>query len=193
MHDVLRLIAVFLLIAGLLVSALGVVRWAKRRSAGTAIGFGGLMLVLAALAFLLRDLAARDLLVEFAQRYTAAWCSHDPARVASFYSESGLLAINNGAPAVGRKAVEAAARSFMTGYPDLVVKFDRIVPKGERVLYHWTFIGTNTGPGGTGNRVRIRGYEDWTIGTDGLIATSVGHFDAQDWDRQVKGTAALPK
>ena len=68
MHDVLRSIAVFLLIAGLLVSALGVVRWAKRRSAGTAIGFGGMMLVLAALAFLLRDLAARDLLVEFAQR-----------------------------------------------------------------------------------------------------------------------------
>jgi hypothetical protein len=81
----------------------------------------------------------------------------------------------------------------MTGYPDLVVKFDRIVPKGEKVLYHWTFTGTNTGPGGTGNRVRIRGYEDWTIGTDGLIATSIGHFDAQDWDRQVKGTAALPK
>jgi hypothetical protein len=137
MHDVLRSIAVFLLIAGLLVSALGVVRWAKRRSAGTAIGFGRMMLVLAALAFLLRDLAARDLLVEFAQRYTAASCSHDPARVASFYSESGSLAINNGALAVGRKAVEAAARSFMTGYPDLVVKFDRIVRLSTLMTALW--------------------------------------------------------
>lgn len=125
-------------------------------------------------------------LVDFATRYTAAWCSHDPARVATFYSDSGSLAINDGAPAVGRKGVEEAVRSFMVGYPDLIVKFDRLEPKGERVLYHWTFIGTNTGPGGTGNQVQISGYEDWKIGADGLIADSRGHYDAQDWDRQVK-------
>jgi hypothetical protein len=65
------------------------------------------------------------------------------------------------------------------------VKFDRLEPKGDRVLYHWMFTGTNTGPGGTGNQVRISGYEDWKIGSDGLIADSKGHYDAQDWDRQV--------
>jgi hypothetical protein len=96
------------------------------------------------------------------------------------------LAINEGAPAVGRQAVEAAAQSFMTAYPDLVVKFDRLEPKGNRVLYHWTFIGTNKGPGGTGRQVQIRGYEEWQIGSDGLIADSKGHYDPQDWDQQVK-------
>src|SRR5215831_20304168 len=106
-------------------------------------------------------------LVEFAARYTAAWCSHDASGVATFYSESDSLAINDSAPAVGRQAVEAAAQSFMSAYPDLVVKFDRLEPKGSRVLYHWTFFGTNTGPGGTGNPVRISGYEDWKIGPDG--------------------------
>ena len=125
-------------------------------------------------------------LVEFATRYTAAWCSHDASSVAQFYSESGSLAINGSAPAVGRPAVEAAAQSFMTAFPDLVVRFDRLEQKGNRVLYHWTLIGTNTGPGGTGNEVRISGYEDWKIGADGLIADSKGHYDAQDWDRQVK-------
>ena len=124
-------------------------------------------------------------LAEFATHYTAAWCSHSASSVAAFYSESGSLMINNGAPAIGRKAVEGAAQSFMTAYPDLVVKFDRLEPKGDRVLYHWTLTGTNTGPGGTGNQVRISGYEDWTIGSDGLIADSKGHYDAQDWDRQV--------
>ena len=124
-------------------------------------------------------------LVEFATRYTAAWCSHNASSVAAFYSESGSLAINDGKPAVGRQAVETAAQSFMTAYPDLVVKFDRLEPNNDRVLYHWTFIGTNTGPGGTGNKVRISGYEDWKFGPDGLIADSRGHFDAQDWDRQV--------
>ena len=73
----------------------------------------------------------------------------------------------------------------MMAYPDLVVKFDRLEPKGDRVLYHWTFTGSNTGPGGTGNQVRVSGYEDWKIGPDGLIADSKGHYDAQDWDRQV--------
>jgi predicted ester cyclase len=126
-------------------------------------------------------------LVEFATRYTAAWRSHSASSVAGFYSESGSLTINGGAPAIGRKAVEAAAQSFMTAYPDLVVKFDRLEAKGDRVLYHWTFVGTNSGPGGTGNQVRISGYEDWKIGADGLIADSKGHYDAQDWDRQVNG------
>lgn len=93
--------------------------------------------------------------------------------------------INNGVPAVGRQAVESAARSFLTAYPDLIVKFDRIEPKGDRVLYHWTFTGTNTGPGDTGNQVRISGHENWKITLDGLIADSKGQYDARDWDRQV--------
>jgi len=126
-------------------------------------------------------------LLDFATRYTAAWCSHDAARVAGFYAESGSLSINDGAPAVGRKAVEAAAQSFMTAYPDLIVKLDRLEPRGNRVLYHWTFIGTNTGPGGTGRQVRISGFEDWKIGQDGLIADSKGYYDAHDWDRQARG------
>lgn len=124
-------------------------------------------------------------LADFATRYTAAWCSHSASSVAAFYSESGSLTINDGSPAVGRKGVEGAAQRFMTAYPDLVVKFDRLEPKGDRVLYHWTFTGTNTGPGGTGNQVRISGYENWKIGSDGLIADSKGRYDAQDWDRQV--------
>jgi hypothetical protein len=124
-------------------------------------------------------------LVDFATRYTAAWCSHNAASVATFYSESGSLTINDGAPAVGRQAVATVARNFMSAYPDLVVRFDRLEPRGNRVLYHWTFVGTNTGPGGTGNSVRISGYEAWKIGSDGLIADSKGHYDAKDWELQV--------
>ena len=125
-------------------------------------------------------------LADFAARYTAAWCSHKASSVASFYSEAGSLAINGGTPAVGRRAIEAAAQGFMTAYPDLVVTFDRLEPRGDRVLYHWSFSGTNTGPGGTGHQVRINGYEDWKIGPDGMIADSKGHYDAQEWDRQVR-------
>jgi hypothetical protein len=124
--------------------------------------------------------------IDFATRYSAAWSSHSAASVASFYSESGSLAINGGAPSLGRKAIADAAQTFITAYPDLIVKLDRLEANGDRALFHWTFVGTNTGPGGTGAHVQISGYENWKIGADGLIADSKGHYDAQDWDRQVR-------
>lgn len=123
---------------------------------------------------------------DFAIRYTAAWCSQDPARVAAFFSEDGSLAINGGAPAVGRAAIAASARGFMTAFPDLVVTLDGIHGDGGRAIYRWTLAGTNTGPGGTGRPVRISGYEEWTFGPDGLVARSLGHFDEAEYERQIR-------
>lgn len=123
---------------------------------------------------------------DFAARYTAAWCSQNPARVAECYSVAGSLTINSGSPAVGRKAVAEVARSFMTGFPDMRVMMDELILQPNRVEYHWTLIGTNTGPGGTGHRVRISGFEIWQIGDDGLIATSQGHFDSDEYQRQLE-------
>src|SRR5262249_56773215 len=117
-------------------------------------------------------------LCEFATGYTAAWCSHVASDIAVFYSQQGSLTINGGVPAVGRQAIADVARSFIAAYPDLFLSFDRLEPNGDRVLYYWTLVGTNTGPAGTGSPVRISGYEDWKIGPDGLIAESQGHYDA---------------
>ena len=126
-------------------------------------------------------------LKEFAEKYTAAWCSQNAASVASFFAENGSLKINNGAPSVGRKSIAAAAQEFMTAFPDMIVKMDGTSVDGDHAIFHWTLIGTNNGPGGTGNPVRISGFEEWTIGTDGLIAESKGHFDEADYQRQLKG------
>src|SRR2546421_219064 len=119
----------------------------------------------------------RDQVRDFAQRYTAAWCSQDPARVADHYAPTGSLTINAGQPAKGRAAVTESARSFMTAFPDMQVLMDDLVFRDGGVDYHWTLIGTNSGPGGTGNSVRIKGFEEWTIADDGLIAESQGHYD----------------
>jgi predicted ester cyclase len=124
---------------------------------------------------------------QFAKRYTVAWCSKSAANVAGFYSEDGSLCINDGAPAAGRGAIAEAAQAFMTAFPDLRVLMDDVVMHGTNAEYHWTLVGTNTGPGGTGRRVRISGFEVWTIGEDGLIAESQGHFDAADYQRQLEG------
>jgi uncharacterized protein (TIGR02246 family) len=125
-------------------------------------------------------------LQELARRYTDAWCSQDPERVAVHYSPDGSLTINDGAPSVGRHEITEAARSFMDAFPDLQVLMDDLRLDGERIEYHWTLVGTNTGPGGTGQSVRISGHEEWTFGDDGLIARSLGHFDQAEYDRQVE-------
>lgn len=125
-------------------------------------------------------------LAAFAACYTAAWCSQDAARVASFFAEGGALKINGGAAAVGRAAIAAAAQSFMSAFPDMAVAMDRLERKEGRVEYHWTLTGTNTGPGGSGRAVRISGYEQWRIGEDGLIAESLGHFDEAEYQRQLR-------
>ena len=65
----------------------------------------------------------------------------------------------------------------------MIVTFDKLEPRGDRTEFHWTLTGTYAG---TGNHVRISGYELWKIDTDGLIAKSKGHFDAAEYERQLK-------
>ena len=129
----------------------------------------------------------------FATNYTAAWCSQDAARVASFFAEHGSLKINAGPPAIGRTAITASAQGFMTAFPDMVVRMDELSLDGGHVVYHWTLTGTNTGPGGTGQTVRFSGYEEWTIGADGLIAESRGHFDKAEYQHQLTVGVASPR
>jgi len=129
---------------------------------------------------------------EFTTRYTAAWCSNDPAKVAACYSPNGSLRVNDAAPAMGRSAIREVAQGFMAMFPDMVLTMDDLRADGDRAVYHWTLAGTNTGPGGSGKKVRIGGYEEWTIGADGLIAESLGHFDDGDFQRQLKSGYEQP-
>jgi len=129
-------------------------------------------------------------LKEFATRYATAWCSQNAASVAAFFSPNGSLQINTGGPSVGRVAITASAQGFMTTFPDLVVRMDSLTVNGRHAVFRWTATGTNTGPGGTGKSVRFSGYEEWTIGGDGLVAESKGHFDEADYRRQLQAGAA---
>lgn len=124
-------------------------------------------------------------LQDFGRNYTAAWCSQNAASVAAFFSEAGSLTINGGTPSVGRTAITAAAQGFMTAFPDMVVAMDSVSLEGRGAVYRWTLTGTNTGPGGTGRKVRISGHEEWAFGADGLIAESKGHFDEAEYNRQL--------
>ena len=134
------------------------------------------------------------IITDFAKRYAEAWCSQNPQSVAAFFAENGSLTVNDGPPAVRRAAIAEVARGFMRDFPDIVVTMDKVTHESKLggrsscdAVFHWTLTGKNTGPGGTGKRVRISGYELWKIDNDGLIAESKGHFDGADYERQLSG------
>ncbi len=120
-----------------------------------------------------------------AEKYTEAWCSQTPSKVASFYEDDGSLSVNGGAPAVGRSAITEVARSFINDFPDMTVNLDELEFGDQEIRYHWTLTGTNTDPNDIERKIRISGYEVWEIGSSGLIATSQGHFDNEDYQRQM--------
>ena len=94
------------------------------------------------------------------------------------------MTVNDGPPA---PALEVA-RAFMREFPNMIVTFDKLEPRADRTAFHWTLTGTHAG---TGNYVQISGYELWRINNAGLIAESSGHFDAAEYERQVKGAPEL--
>lgn len=122
----------------------------------------------------------------FARGYGQAWSGVRPEFVAMHFAEDGSLRVNDGVPAVGRRAITDVVRGFMTDLPDRVVTMDSLRSRGDAVEFHWTLTGTNTGPGGTGRSIRISGYEEWTLNEAGLIAASKGHFDADAYRRQLE-------
>jgi nuclear transport factor 2 (NTF2) superfamily protein len=116
---------------------------------------------------------------ELAREYTVAWCSRDPGRVAAHYAPGGTIAINGGEST----PIAEVAGSFIAAFPDIEVLMDDLVVIDDLVEYHWTFTGTSAE---TGKWVRIRGFEEWTIDADGLIAASRGHYDQSEYERQLR-------
>jgi len=125
-------------------------------------------------------LVTNDELIQFAARYADAWSTRDPNKVVAFYAKNASISINNG-PKI---TIAEVARGFMRDFPDMLVTFDKLEPRGERVAFHWTLTGTHRD---SGNKVHISGYELWEIDNDGMIAESKGHFDADEYARQLGG------
>jgi nuclear transport factor 2 (NTF2) superfamily protein len=127
-------------------------------------------------------------LTAFGHAYTKAWNSQVPEQVASFFAEDGSLIVNEEEPLQGRAAITEFTRGFMTAFPDMKLSMDSLVMTSSETEYHWRFIGTNTGPSGTGNAVDFVGFERWTFNKQGKTRLSIGSFDAAEYSRQVNGS-----
>ncbi len=123
---------------------------------------------------------------KMAEAYTEAWCSRSAEAVASFFEENATSIINAGTPTVGRPAIADAMGAFFSDFPDLVLRMDDLRSGGNQAIFLWTLEGTNSGPGGTGNFVRIAGWQNWRLSNDLLIVEADGGFDAADYERQIR-------
>ena len=123
-------------------------------------------------------------IAEIAAAYTAAWNSGSAEAVASFYAPEGHIIINRGTSWQGRAGIAAMAEGFFADVPDLSLTCDGLRIAGDHVAYLWTFTGHHAQ---TRNPLRIIGWEEWDLDSEGKVAASRGWYDAADYARQVAG------
>jgi nuclear transport factor 2 (NTF2) superfamily protein len=121
---------------------------------------------------------------DLAKRYTDAWNSKVPENVAAFHTPDSSIVINSGAPSVGHEAVTAMAAGFHSDVPDLRLSCDGIRGAGPHAVYMRTFTGHHAQ---TGHSLTVTGWEEWDLNEDGMVTSSLGWFDGEDYDRQVAG------
>lgn len=122
----------------------------------------------------------------FAKSYAQVWCSQRPKFVSSFFAEDGELTINDGKTAKGTNAITNVAKGFMDAFPNMVVSMDSLTTNTDKTRFYWTLTGTNNGLNGTGNKVKISGFEEWTVNDKGFIQKSNGYFDEKEYKRQLE-------
>ena len=123
-------------------------------------------------------------IADIARAYETAWNSGDPARVAACYAEAGGIVINRGTPWEGRAKVAEMAAGFYADVDDMRVILDDLRVAGDHVAFIWTFTGRHAT---SGNALDVKGWEEWDLDAEGLIAASKGWFDPEDYARQVAG------
>ena len=122
---------------------------------------------------------------DMAERYASAWCSHSIDAVISFFEDTGQTQVNGGPPIVGHDDISGAVKGFYDAFPDLVVRMDDLRSSGNHAIFVWTLEGTNSGPGGSGKFVRIKGWEEWDLSETLRFKAVKGWFDPLEYDRQI--------
>ena len=120
--------------------------------------------------------------LEVAQRYSEAWCSHSPETAASFYAPEGQIQINRGEILKGRAAIVQMAAGFFADFPDLIVRCDGIRTANTHVLFLWTLEGHHAQ---TKKMVKVGGWEEWELDANLKVKSSLGWFDAMEYQRQI--------
>jgi steroid delta-isomerase-like uncharacterized protein len=110
-----------------------------------------------------------------AEDLNAAWNSHDPERVASFYEEDGSREefIVTHAKLVGREAIAAQVQMYLQAMPDLALSIRKISAGDSVVTFEWMVNATHTGDAegwpAKGEAVAFPGASVLDLSKNGLI------------------------
>lgn len=120
---------------------------------------------------------------QMAEDYAQAWSSGKPEAVVAFYHDDGVITINRGEPIVGRAALLDMVSGFYGEFPGLTVRLEHLRIAGNHVMFGWVLEGKHSE---TGNHVVVPGWEEWDLDDNMKVKISLGWFDAEEYDRQIR-------
>jgi hypothetical protein len=129
-------------------------------------------------------------LKEFAKKYGQAWSSNDPSQVLALHSESSRLSVNDGEPEIGKPEIRKVVEAFMEGFPDLYIQVNDAAIEERGIVFYCNAIATNSGPGGTGNKINIEIHEIWTFDESGKFTEVRAYDDPEDFERQLNQSSS---
>lgn len=115
-------------------------------------------------------------------KHIEAWNVYSPEKVSETYAKDARFIINQGEPMNGRSDIAEMAAGFMAEFPDMVLSCENIFIAGKHMVYTWTLNGHHID---TKNAVNVTGWEEWDLNDDMLVQSSLGWYDASDYERQV--------
>jgi steroid delta-isomerase-like uncharacterized protein len=115
----------------------------------------------------------------------AAWNSHDPDKVATFYTEDVAYEdVTFGEVAHGREELKKLAAGFFTAVPDMKLERVSVSQHGSHGASEWIFSGTDVGLYKTGKKFSVRGASVFEV-RGGKISGNRDYYDSASLMRQV--------
>ena len=101
------------------------------------------------------------------------WNNKELSSLEIYFADQFIRRVNNAEIAASKIELSANIQVYFTGFPDLTLSIDDIIPYKDLVIMHWTIIGTNTGVFGesppTGKKIKINGVSHIKFNKEGRI------------------------
>lgn len=111
----------------------------------------------------------------------SAWNSHDPARLAAFYTPDATFEeVPLGSPLHGQAAIRAMLTGLFTAFPDFVMTAGNRAEHSDCLAWEWIVTGTHraefNGIPATNRPVKMRGVS-WCCLRGGKVAENREYWD----------------
>lgn len=115
----------------------------------------------------------------------AAWNSHDPEKVAAFYTDDVVYEdVTFGEVAHGREELKKLAAGFFAAVPDMHLEKVSVFQHGKHGSSEWIFSGTDAALYKTGKKFSVRGASVFEV-RGGKISSNRDYYDSASIMRQV--------